>query len=75
MSHHREQHQLRVGRPQVAPDTPSHTKGIREGNQPGNYERQSGHGRDGRSTAARSTGVNASDRDPIQPDMPNLSPA
>lgn len=65
---------LRVGRPDVRPDTPSHTRGVRPGNAPGGYERQPGHLPDGRSTAARSTGINPSHRDPISPGMPNLSP-
>ena len=55
-------------------DLPSHTPGIKSGNSKGNYEKQAGHRPDGRSTAARSTGVNAKARDPIDPRMPNLSP-
>jgi len=34
-----------------------------------------GHKPDGTSTAVRSTGVNAKDEEPIDPRMPNLSPA
>jgi hypothetical protein len=34
-----------------------------------------GHKPDGRSTAERSTGIAAADRQPIDPRMPNLSPA
>jgi hypothetical protein len=52
----------------------SHTRGIRMGNQPGSYEKQAGHLPDGKATAARSTGVNAADREPIDPRMPTLSP-
>ena len=63
-----------VGRPDVRPDLPSHTRGVNQGNAPGHYERQIGHLLDGRSTAARSTGINAADRDPIDPNMPCLSP-
>jgi hypothetical protein len=48
---------------------------VHQGNAPGNYERQTGHLPDGRSTAARSTGINPHERDPIDPGMPNLSPA
>ena len=66
--------QLRVGSPAVSPDLPSHTRGITEGNAKGNYEKQVGHLPDGRSTAARSTGINAKGREPIDPRMPNLSP-
>jgi len=54
---------------------PTHVKGIKEGNSTGNYEKQAGHKPDGTSTAARSTGVNAKGREPIDPRMPNLSPA
>jgi hypothetical protein len=66
---------IRVGRPDVRPDLPSHVKGVKEGNAVGNYERMPGHLPDDRSTAARSTGINPSRRDPIDPRMPNLSPA
>jgi len=66
---------IRTGRRQARPDTPAHVKGVGEGNACGHYDRQSGHLPDGRSTAARSTGINAADRDPIDPAMPNLSPA
>jgi hypothetical protein len=66
---------IRVGRPDVSPDYPAHTPGVREGNAPGSYEKMPGHLPDGRSTAARSTGINPQDRDPIDPSMPNLSPA
>ncbi|GGM89143.1 hypothetical protein GCM10010106_40630 [Thermopolyspora flexuosa] len=63
-----------VGRPDTTIDAPAHTKGVNQGNLPGHYERQIGHLLDGRSTAARSTGINAADRDPIDPSSPNLSP-
>jgi hypothetical protein len=66
---------LRIGKPDVAPDAPAHTPGINQGNARGNYERQAGHCPDGTSTAQRSTGINAADREPIDPSMPNLSPA
>lgn len=56
-------------------DLPAHVAGIKQGNARGNYDRMKGHNPDGTSTAARSTGVNASDREPIDPSMPNLSPA
>ena len=56
-------------------DDPSHVKGIKAGNSKGNYERMAGHKADGTSTQERSTGVAASDREPIDPRMPNLSPA
>ncbi|GAA5195557.1 hypothetical protein GCM10023322_62500 [Rugosimonospora acidiphila] len=66
---------IRVGRPDVEPSAPSHTKGVGAGNARGNYDKQRGHLPDGRSTAARSTGINPRSREPIAPGMPNLSPA
>jgi hypothetical protein len=54
---------------------PTHVKGINQGNATGNYEKQPGHNPDGTSTQKRSTGVNAGAREPIDPRMPNLSPA
>jgi len=53
----------------------THVKGIKTGNARGNYESMPGHKADGTSTQARSTGVCASEREPIDPRMPNLSPA
>jgi hypothetical protein len=66
---------VKTGKPDVTPDFPSHVPGIKAGNSRGNYDRQPGHLPDGRSTARRSTGVNPEDREPIDPSMPNLSPA
>ncbi len=66
--------QIRVGRRDVSPSLAAHTAGVREGNQTGSYRRMKGHKKDGTSTAARSTGINADKRNPISPDMPNLSP-
>ena len=54
---------------------PTHTPGVYQGNAPGNYDKMSGHTADGRSTAARSTGINPGMEEPIDPRMPNLSPA
>jgi hypothetical protein len=53
---------------------PSHTKGIRMGNQPGSFDKQAGHLPNGKATAERATGVNAEDRNPIDPSMPTLTP-
>lgn len=66
---------LRVGRADVKPSAPAHTPGVHQGNAEGNYGRQPGHRPDGRSTARRSTGINAGSRNPIDPNSPNLSPA
>jgi len=65
---------IRTGKADVSPDLPSHTAGVNQGNSRGNYEKMDGHLPDGRSTAQRSTGVNAKGREPIDPRMPNLSP-
>jgi hypothetical protein len=70
----REIYNVRVGKPDVDPDAPAHTPGVREGNEPGGYQSQGGHRKDGTSTAERSTGINAKVRNPIDPRMPNLSP-
>jgi hypothetical protein len=53
----------------------THVEGIKQGNSKGNYEKMTGHKPDGTSTAERSTGVNAGAHEPIDPRMPNLSPA
>jgi hypothetical protein len=65
---------LRLGRPDVKPDTPSHTRGVNEGNR-GPTEKQVGHNPDGTVTAERSTGINPGAHGPIDPRMPNLPPA
>jgi hypothetical protein len=56
------------------PDITAHTPGIKSGNSKGNYNKQSGHRPDGRSSARRSTGINPEAMEPIDPSMPNLSP-
>jgi hypothetical protein len=66
---------IRVGKPDVSPDLMAHTPGVTYGNARGNYEKQDGHRPDGRSTAKRSTSVNPEAMEPIDPSMPNLSPA
>ena len=47
--------EIRVGKRHVKPDTPSHTKGVHEGNRKGAYEKQKGHHEDGTGDARRST--------------------
>jgi hypothetical protein len=64
---------VKTGAQQTSIGKSAHIKGIKEGNAVGNYERMVGHNPDGTSTAARSTGVSA--MEPIDPSMPNLSPA
>lgn len=75
---------IRVGRPHVDPSMPSHVPGVREGNEPGSFDRtpglrktgETGAGRPtGTGTAARSTGISPGSKNPIDPRMPNLSPA
>jgi hypothetical protein len=66
---------LKLGRSSTSTDAATHVKGVKQGNSKGNYEKQVGHLVDGRATAAKSTGVNAADREPIDPRMPNLPPA
>lgn len=65
---------IRVGKPDVAPDFPTHIKGVQQGNQKGAYEKQPGHHEDGTADARRSTGVSPKKHDPILKIMPNLPP-
>lgn len=66
---------IRTGTPDVEPDKPSHVSGVRQGNAPGSWQKQPGHLADGKADARRSTGINAGNRNPIDPRSPNLSPA
>ncbi len=65
---------IQIGKARAKPTTPTHVRGTRGGNDPGNYARSPGHLPDGRSTARRSTGINAKKRNPLLGEMPNLSP-
>lgn len=64
-----------TGAAHTGTDKPTHVKGVKSGNATGNYEKQKGHKPDGKSTAERSTGVAPEMQEPIDPSMPNLSPA
>lgn len=64
---------IRVGKPDVRPDTPTHVKGVRQGNTGPNHK-QPGHNEDGTADARRSTGINPRTHDPILKTMPNLPP-
>lgn len=64
---------IRVGKPDVRPDAPSHVKGVQQGNS-GPYYKQPGHHKDGTADARRSTGINPRTHDPILKLMPNLPP-
>ena len=66
--------EIRVGRPDVKIDASAHTKGVPQGNAPGNYEKQAGHHDDDTADARRSTGIGPKRHDPILPIMPNLPP-
>lgn len=66
---------IKTGKPDVSPDKPSHTAGVKTGNSKGHYEYMVGHLPNGKSTQARSTGINPHKREPIIPGMPNISPA
>ncbi len=68
---------VKVGRRDVSPSKPSHTAGVREGNAPKKNDKDTGLRAAGavtKGTARRSTGINAKDREPIDPRSPNLSP-
>ena len=75
---------IRVGKPDTKPDSPAHTPGVSQGNEPGGIEGdpglyETGETRAGRptakSTARKSTGINPEARNPIDPNSPNLPPA
>jgi hypothetical protein len=66
---------MKLGKGDKPTDAPTHVKGIKQGNSTGNYEKQDGHLANGKSTAERSTGINAGKRQPIDPRMPNIPPA
>jgi hypothetical protein len=66
---------MKLGKADKPTDAPTHVKGIKQGNSTGNYEKQDGHLANGKSTAERSTGINAGKRQPIDPRMPNIPPA
>lgn len=65
---------IRVGKPDVSPDTPTHVKGIEQGNETNAYEKQVGHHEDGTADARRSTGVMPKRHNAILKVMPNLPP-
>lgn len=75
---------IRVGKPDVKTNAPTHVEGTTEANDPGHYESETGmvpQGGTGAarptgvSTAERSTGISAKSKNPIDPKSPNLSPA
>ena len=64
--------EIRVGKPDVKIDASAHTKGVPQGNAPGNYEKQAGHHDDDTADARRSTGhrPEASRTDPAEHAQP-----
>jgi hypothetical protein len=71
---------VRVGKAETKQTAPSHTAGVKSGNKRGNSDKEAGikvaaDRLSARATARRSTGINAKDRNPIDPRMPNLPPA
>ena len=69
---------VRVGKPDTRPGAPSHTRGVREGNEGHGTRQERGIevvGGVPRTTGRRSTGINARDREPIDPRSPRLTPA
>jgi hypothetical protein len=66
--------EIRVGKPDVKIDAPSHIGGVSQGNHKGAYEKEVGFHPDGTADSRRSTGINPKKRDPILPVMPNIPP-
>jgi hypothetical protein len=64
---------VRTGAAHTGADKPTSVRGIKQGNARGNYEKMKAHKPDGTSDSKRSTGVATTE--PIDPSMPNLSPA
>ena len=67
--------EIKCGKPDVAPDTTAHVKGVHQGNRKNAYKRMAGHHKDGTADARRSTGVSPKKHDAILPSMPNVPPA
>ena len=68
---------LNVGKPDIKPSKPSHVPGVRQGNRSpakGIHGLKRYHGKL-LANAARSTGIRPTEREPIDPRMPHLSPA
>jgi hypothetical protein len=65
---------IRVGKPDVSPDTPTHVRGVRQGNEKDAYHKQAGHKEDGTAEARRSTGIRPKEHNAILKIMPNIPP-
>jgi hypothetical protein len=70
---------VRVGTSDVSPDTPSHVRGVFQGNHPHLTQRRKGIKHEtedmAEGDARRSTGIRPKDHDVIDPRMPKISPA
>jgi hypothetical protein len=75
---------IRVGKPDTKVDASAHTPGVSQGNEPGGTAADPGFIETGevgagrpsmKSTARKSTGINPENRNPIDPNSPNLPPA
>lgn len=67
--------EIKIGKPDVAPDATAHIKGVHQGNHKNAYKHMTGHHNDGTADARRSTGVSPKHHDAILPIMPNVPPA
>lgn len=65
---------IRVGKPDVRMDAPTHVRGVRQGNEKDGYKKQLGHNADGTADARRSTGIRPKEHNPILKIMPSLPP-
>lgn len=61
-------------RQDTTPDAPAHTPGTHRGEEWARNQREPGRESE-TATARSSTGINAKNRDPIDPRMPHLPPA
>ncbi|MEV0688890.1 hypothetical protein [Streptomyces sp. NPDC050388] len=64
---------IKVGKSQAKPDTPTHVKGLHQGNW-GPRHRQPGHHEDGKADARRSTGIHWKRHNRVMDSMPSISP-
>lgn len=68
-----------VGEPDVKPSTPSHVRGVFQGNHPHLLQRDKGikelSADRAEGSARRSTGIRPDDHEVIDPRMPKISPA
>ena len=69
---------IKVGKADTSPSKSAHTRGVRQGNECGSFDREPGLyrvGKMGKATARRSTGISPGSKNPIDPTSPNLPPA